>query len=49
MMDMIVSNAGLIGLIFFFVLFLGVAFWVYRPGARQAYQKQAYIPLNEEQ
>lgn len=48
MIDFIVNNAGLIGLIFFFVLFLGITAWTYRPGSAKKYQKYAYIPLNED-
>lgn len=48
MIDFITSYAGMIGLIFFFALFVGMTAWVYRPGARNSYQQQAHIPLNEE-
>ena len=43
------ADAGLIGLIFFFVFFCGVALWTYRPGAKKAYQNHADIPLKESQ
>lgn len=49
MIDWISHHAGMIGLIFFFNFFVLMAFWVYRPGAKQSYQKKAYIPLNEDQ
>lgn len=48
MIDFIVTNAGLMGLIFFFILFLGIVAWTYRPGSKRKYQKYAYIPLNED-
>lgn len=43
------ADAGLIGLIFFFVFFCGVALWTFRPGAKKKYQNHADIPLKESQ
>ncbi len=48
MIDFIVSNAGMIGLLFFLTLFLAIALWIFRPGSLKKYQKYAYIPLNED-
>lgn len=42
-------TAGVVGLIFFFVFFVGVTVWLYRPGQKAIYQHYADIPLNEEQ
>lgn len=38
---------GTIGLIFFFVFFMGVIVWVLRPGAKTKYKEDAQIPLKE--
>lgn len=42
------QNAGVIGLLFFFIFFTLMAVWVYRPGAKQTYARHADIPLKEE-
>lgn len=47
MMDFLSDHAGLIGLLFFFIFFLGVLLWVYRPGTNKLYAQQAQIPLKE--
>ena len=39
--------AGLAGLLIFFIFFLGVVFWVFRPGSKSKYQQDAQIPLKE--
>lgn len=41
------ADAGLIGLIFFFVFFVAVTLWTYRPGAKKTYQDHGEIPLQE--
>lgn len=41
------AEAGLAGLLFFFVFFCGVTLWAYRPSARKTYDKYAHIPLEE--
>lgn len=38
-------HPGLFGLLFFFVFFMGMVAWVYRPGAAQAYRERGNIPL----
>ena len=48
-MDWLTEHAGLIGLLFFFCLFMVIALWTYRPGAKASYQKNADIPLNEDE
>jgi cbb3-type cytochrome oxidase subunit 3 len=45
--DVIVHHAPLIGLLFFFTFFVGMAAWVYRPGAKAKYQSFASIPFEE--
>lgn len=47
MIDWLYVHPGLLGLVFFFVFFVGMAAWVYRPGSAQAYQDQGNIPLME--
>ncbi len=47
MMDWLVQNAGLAGLLFFFGFFVVMAVWVYRPGAKAGYQDKAGIPLRD--
>lgn len=39
--------AGVAGLLFFFVFFVAMAAWIFRPGAKEKYQKDAQIPLKE--
>ena len=48
MMHLLAEYAPLVGLLFFFSIFVGIALWVLRPGARQRFQKLALIPLEEE-
>lgn len=38
----------MIGLLFFFLFFLGVLAWVFRPGARKKYEHDAQIPFEED-
>jgi len=47
MIDFISANAGVIGLILFFVFFLAVTFWTLRPSARKQYKEYGNIPLQE--
>ena len=49
MIDFLSINAGLIGLLFFFVFFCAVTLWTYRPGARKTYQQHGLIPLEEKE
>lgn len=39
--------AGVAGLLFFFVFFVAMAVWVFRPGAKDKYQDDAQIPFRE--
>lgn len=48
MIDWIAAHAGLIGLLFFFVFFVTMVLWIYRPGAKSRYQKFASIPFEGE-
>ena len=36
------------GLVFMFVVFLGVVLFMFRPGARQSAERAAQIPLKED-
>lgn len=48
MMDMLASHAGVIGLLFFFFVFVGIALWAFRPGRKNVIESYKYIPLSEE-
>ena len=39
--------AGVTGLLFFFLFFAVTALWVFRPGAKKTYDKDALIPFME--
>ncbi|HCQ70514.1 MAG: CcoQ/FixQ family Cbb3-type cytochrome c oxidase assembly chaperone [Alphaproteobacteria bacterium] len=43
------SAAGMTGLLFFFVFFVGVVLWVFRPGSKKKYSQDARIPLEEKE
>jgi cbb3-type cytochrome oxidase subunit 3 len=47
MMDLITSNAALIGLLFFFSFFCLMFMWTFRPGSKKIYKQHAQIPLEE--
>ncbi len=47
MIDYIAANAGLIGLLFFFIFFSLVVLWTFRPSAKKSYEDHALIPLEE--
>ncbi|MBZ0218797.1 MAG: cbb3-type cytochrome c oxidase subunit 3 [Fimbriimonadaceae bacterium] len=36
------------GLLFLFLVFVAVVGWVFRPGTRKKYEKNAKIPLSED-
>ena len=40
-------DLGLFGLLFFFIFFVTVTLWTFRPGAKGQYNKHAHIPLEE--
>lgn len=46
-LDWIADNAPEIGLLFFFLFFVVMTVWVYRPGAKKEYQSFASIPFEE--
>jgi cbb3-type cytochrome oxidase subunit 3 len=43
-----VDHAPLIALLFFFIVFVGIAFWALKPSNKQRLQAHAQIPLKEE-
>lgn len=43
-----IENAGLIGLLLFFSLFVGIAVWALLPGNKTLIESYKYIPLSEE-
>ncbi len=47
-MDIFIHYAPVIGLLFFFMVFIGIAAWAMRPSAKQRLQKLAEIPLKED-
>lgn len=47
-MNLIYEHAPSASLIFFFTVFLWVAYRAYRPAAKQKMQEHAFIPLREE-
>lgn len=47
-MNLLYEHAPTASLIFFFTVFLWVAFRTYRPSAKQTIQAYAFIPLKEE-
>jgi len=47
-MTFLAENAKIISLLFFFSVFLFIAWRAYRPGAKQELQQHAFIPLKEE-
>jgi len=47
MIDWLVTNAGVVGLLFFFSVFMMVAFWAFRPNAKQQIEAYKNIPLKD--
>jgi len=48
MMDWLTNHAGISGLLFFFLVFLVIAGWAYRPKAKETIESHKYIPLEED-
>ena len=42
------ADFGLIGLLFFFAVFMGIAFWAYHPRRKHAIEDLKNIPLRDE-
>jgi len=47
-MSTVLDEAPTIGLLFFFGVFLWIAFQAYRPSRKHPLQTHAHIPLNED-
>lgn len=47
-MQLLLDHAPIIALLFFFGVFVGIAYSTYRPGNKQRLQSLAYIPLSED-
>ena len=48
MMNAVFEYAPVVGLLFFFLVFVGIAVWALRPSAKHRLQNLAYIPLKED-
>ena len=48
MMDFITHHAGSIGLIFFFLFFIGVLVSVYMPGTKEKFEIYKNIPFKDQ-
>jgi len=42
------ADYGLVGLLFFFTVFVGIALWAYTPKRKAAIEALKNIPLNED-
>jgi cbb3-type cytochrome oxidase subunit 3 len=42
------ADIGLIGLLFFFAVFLGIALWAYHPSRKEKIEQHKNIPLSED-
>ncbi len=49
MIDFISHHAGTIGLVFFFLFFIGVIASIYMPGSKEKFDNYKNIPLKEPQ
>lgn len=47
-MGFISDNAGMLGLLFFFFVFVSIVLWTFRPGAKETYQAIAKTALQED-
>lgn len=43
------ADAGLIGLLFFFIVFCTIVLWTFRPWAKEKYKDHGRIPLEEKE
>lgn len=48
MIDAFVTHAPVIGLLFFFIVFSGIAIWALKPSNKKLLQSHGSIPLKEE-
>lgn len=47
-MNQLLDHAPTIGLVFFFTVFVWIAYRTYRPGVKKTIQSHAFIPLEED-
>lgn len=47
MTDFLNMHAGTLGLLIFFIFFVVMLAWIFRPGSKDIYIAQANIPLKE--
>ncbi len=47
-MRWLAEHSGLIGLLFFFAVFVGIAVWVYQPKRKKEIESLKNIPLKED-
>ncbi|MCI5050222.1 MAG: cbb3-type cytochrome c oxidase subunit 3 [Rickettsiales bacterium] len=43
------GGVGLVGLLFFFIIFVGIAVWAYHPKRKEKIESWKHIPLNEDE
>lgn len=48
MIELFLNHAPSIGLLFFFIAFLGIAVWALKPSNKARLQSLSYIPLQED-
>lgn len=48
MIDMFIEHAPIIGLLFFFIVFVGIAIWALYPSNKEQLQRYGEIPLRED-
>jgi cbb3-type cytochrome oxidase subunit 3 len=48
MIEIAATYAPIVGLLFFFCVFVGIAIWAWRPGAKKQFQSFGMIPLKED-
>jgi cytochrome c oxidase cbb3-type subunit IV len=49
MIEFLNLHPGTLGLLIFFIFFMAMLAWVFRPGSKKIYTAQANIPLKEGQ
>jgi cbb3-type cytochrome oxidase subunit 3 len=42
------ATVGIIGLLFFFFLFVGILIWLFWPGAKEKFKEHGNIPLRND-
>ncbi len=48
MINFLSLNAGMIGLLFFFIVFVGVALWAFLPSQKHKLESYKFLPLQED-